>query len=113
MDNIHFPKAIFTAPGDELVDGEGVKSRVVTSQDELDLALADGWHETPRGALDAHQAVLDAQRKADEEAKDENRAPTRAELEQKATELGIAFKAQTSDKKLAEAIATKLAEAAQ
>lgn len=113
MDNIHFPKAVFTAPGAELVDGEGVTSRVVTSQDELELALADGWHETPRGALDAHQAALDAQRKPDDDTKDENRAPTRAELEQKATELGIAFKAQTSDKKLAESISAKLAEAAQ
>lgn len=110
MDNIHFPKAVYMAPGVEIVDGSGVTSRVVADQAALDQALADGWHETAPGAIEAHQAVLDAHKpKAD----DETRAPTRAELEQKAAELGISFKAQTSNKKLADEIAAKLAEAAQ
>lgn len=110
MDTIHFPKAVFMAPGSELVDGHGVTSRVVTDQVALEQALADGWHESAPAAIEAHQAVLDAQKPKTD---DDNRAPTRAELEQKAAELGISFKAQTSNKKLAEDIAAKLADAAQ
>lgn len=110
MDNIHFPKAVFFAPGEELVDDLKVTSRVVSDADALEQALADGWHETAAAAAEAHQAKLDAQKPKSD---DENRAPTRAELEQKATELGIPFKAQTSNKKLADEIAAKLAEAAQ
>lgn len=110
MDTIHFPKAVFTAPGAELVDDLKVTSRVVADAAALEQALSDGWHETAAAAAEAHQAVLDAQKPKTE---DENRAPTRAELEQKAMDLGISFKAQTSNKKLAEDIAAKLAEAAQ
>jgi hypothetical protein len=44
---------------------------------------------------------------------DDNAQPTRAELEQKAAELGIEFSPRIGDAKLAERIADKLKEQAQ
>lgn len=108
----NYPKAVFRAPGVELVDGQGVTSRVVADGEQLEQALADGWHEKASAAVQAHQDELDAAA-AREKKQDEPAAPTRAELEQKAKELGISFKPQTSDKKLAADIEAKLAEAAQ
>lgn len=43
-------------------------------------------------------------------APDENAAPTRAELEAKATELGIRFDGRTKDKKLGQLIQDRLSE---
>ena len=43
-------------------------------------------------------------------APDDNAAPTRAELEAKATELGIRFDGRTKDKKLGQLIQDKLGE---
>lgn len=91
---MNYPKALFRAPGEEVIEGHRVTSRVVKTADEHEAALADGWHET----VDA--AASDPQ---------DNKPPTRAELETKAVELGINFKPSTSDKKLAANIAAKLA----
>jgi hypothetical protein len=74
--------------------------RMVMDADEMATAKKDGFH------LDQY-AALDAAKLAE---KGDNRAPTREELEAKATELGIAFKPQTSNKKLSADIAAKLAE---
>jgi hypothetical protein len=45
-----------------------------------------------------------------DEAPEDNAAPTRAELEAKATELGIRFDGRTKDKKLGQLIADRLSE---
>lgn len=88
---------------------------VVNTKDELDAALADGWF------LDqyaAKAAALAAQPAAAAGAGDaganaavvpaDAAPPTRAELEQKAAELGVKFDGRVSDKTLAERIAAAL-----
>lgn len=54
------------------------------------------------------QAKIKAVEPVETAALDENAPPTRAELETKATELGIPFNGRTSDKKLSGLIATAL-----
>lgn len=58
--------------------------------------IPEGWHRT---VFDAHDAMV----KADQSKEDpkENEPPTRSEMEQKATELGLKFDGRTSDRKLA------------
>lgn len=97
--------------------------RVVHTQEALDAALADGWCLDQYAAKAAHEAAaLAAQPAAAEVAGDAGAAaaavpgddapPTRAELEQKALELGVRFGGRVSDKTLAQRIADKLAEVA-
>lgn len=76
--------------------GGRVATQKAYSQLVKQAALMDGWHETQLAAIAADRtpaAVMTA---------DESDAePTRAELEQKATELGIKFDGRTADKTLA------------
>jgi hypothetical protein len=92
---------------------------VVNTKDELDAALADGWFLDQYAAKAAHEAAaLAAQPAAAAGAGDaganaavvpaDAAPPTRAELEQKATELGVKFDGRVSDKTLAERIAAAL-----
>jgi hypothetical protein len=69
------------------------------SQEEFDAKLADGWHATLPEAIDAH------------EGKVSEAAPTRAELEAKAKELGISVGKKTTDAALAAAIEEQLKKA--
>lgn len=97
--------------------------RVVHTKDDLDAALADGWFLDQYAAKAAHEAAaLAAQPAPAAGAGDagadaaavpaDDAPPTRAELEQKAAELGVKFDGRVSDKTLAQRIADKLAEAA-
>lgn len=97
--------------------------RVVHTQEALDAALADGWFLDQYAAKAAHEAdALAAQPAPAAGAGDAGAAaaavpaadapPTRAELEQKADELGVKFGGRVSDKTLAQRIADKLAEVA-
>jgi hypothetical protein len=79
----------------------------------LAAALADGWKLTTPEAKAAHDeavAAAAAAREAEAEAAaakalaDDTKPPTRAELEQMATSLGLPFDGRTSDKKLAKLI---------
>jgi len=119
MSQDQFPRMLYQAGGPEPIHGSHFATLVVNTEDEQAAALADGWHLSTPDALEAQAAAraLAAQQEAERaaaaklaEQADDTKPPTRAELEAKATELGIAFKPQTSDKKLAEAIAAKLAE---
>ena len=97
--------------------------RVVHTKDDLDAALADGWFIDQYAAKAAHEAAALAAQPAPAEVAGDAGAnaaavpaadapPTRAELEQKASELGVKFDGRISDKTLAQRIADKLAEAA-
>lgn len=117
MDN-QFPMMLYKAGGPEQIHGGSFSTLIVGNLDEHDAAIADGWCETTPDALDAQQAEKEraaraAAERAEQTSGDSAKPPTREELEQKATELGIAFSARLSDKKLGEAIAAKLAESEQ
>lgn len=80
----------------------GEEPRLVRGADEHAQALADGWVEQP------WEVVAPAEKPAAEPVPDDDAPPTRAELEQKARELGIKFDGRWGDKRLADAIADKL-----
>ena len=119
-----FPQALYIMPGVEKLESGLFTTQLVKDAEQRDAALADGWHtcqEDAKAAFEADEAErIAAALKAAEPAAspvvskpdldDDNAPPTRAELEQKATELGVEFSPNIGDKKLAERIAVKLAE---
>lgn len=116
-----FPQMFYKAGGPEQIHGGAFSTLVVHDAEEHAAALKAGWHESTPDAVAARQAEQErAAREAAEKLADQPKAaagddtapPTREELEQKATELGITFAANIGDKKLAERIAEKLAEQA-
>lgn len=99
---------VFKAPGPEHIHGHQVQF-VVVDESEVDDKLGAGWHLTAIAAGEAYiaeqAALVEAERvkaeaNAARELNDDNRPPTRDELEQMAAQLGIAFSARVSDRKL-------------
>lgn len=94
---MEFPRLVYKGPATH---------QLVENDEQVDAALADGWFLTVPEAVSGVAAKLaEPVKPADDDA-----PPSRAELEAKATELGVAFTGKTSDKKLSDAIAAKLAE---
>jgi len=98
-----FPRMLYRFPGPEPLQNGNFSTLIVRDSDEQAQALAAGWHLTTPAAKEAHEAPPPAA-----PAEPEDAGPTRAELEQKATELGVSFDGRTSDKKLGEKIAAAL-----
>jgi len=80
---------LYKSGGKEKLHGVMVQT-IVVKDEQVKEYLADGW-------LDSPQAVAETQSVKPAESAD---APTRAELEIKANELGIKFDGRTSDKTL-------------
>lgn len=102
-----FPRMIYKAGGTEDIHGGKFTWHIVHDAEELDAALAADWHLTTAEA-GASAVTTYAPEVAQDDAAD-NAPPTRAELEQKAAELGIEFSPKIGDVKLAERIASALA----
>lgn len=106
-----YPKMLYRHPSTGAnsihLEGASYDTTTVGSDDEETAALADGWFTTWPAA---RQATLDAQAAVAQAAQAvTDAAPaTRAELEQKAKELNIAFDGRTSDKKLGDLIRATL-----
>jgi hypothetical protein len=98
-----FPQMLYHMPGSEPIHGGHFATRIVKDEAERDAAIEEGWHETTPAAKEAHEA----QQRGDVKV-DDSKPPTRAELEQKATDLGIKFDGRTSAKKLTDLIAATL-----
>jgi len=94
-----FPTIVYKCPGDHHCAGGTYSYKGAEDSVALGKLLAEGWFATLPEAIDGKAA----------EAED-NAAPTRAELEAKAAELGIAFDGRTTDKRLGEKIAAALGE---
>jgi hypothetical protein len=108
---------LYKCPGSQEMHGGHFDYTIVDADEEgaIDKALAEGWHLTTPEAKAAHEAALAAAtaakeaEKTEQTAKQENAPPTRAELEQAASDLGILFDGRTKDKKLSELIAAATA----
>lgn len=99
-----YPKMVFKCPGDQVLPGgKSYGFKVVHSDEETDVAVANGWFPTVTEAVAG---------KLDEPVAQEpvEGAPTREELETKAKELGLKFGKKITDAELGDAIAAKLAE---
>ena len=98
-----------TKPHTTCVDrktGQTYETKVVDAEpaeeggkSELDQALESGWYGSPAEAIDAATGKVEP-----EPAVDFNAPPTRAELEQKASELGVVFDDKMKDKTLSKKI---------
>lgn len=99
--NIGFPTIVYRAPGTHFASAGTYDYRGVETPDQLEASIAEGWFLTLPEAIAG---------KSDEPDQDDNAAPTREELEAKATELGIKFDGRTTDKSLAEKIEFVLGE---
>jgi hypothetical protein len=103
MNSNEFPRMVYQAGGTEEIHGGRFGTLIVNDADELDAALADGWHLT---TTEAKAAAA----KPEARVLDDNDPPTRDELKAKATELGLAFPGNVSNAKLAEMIDAALAD---
>lgn len=105
------PRMLYQAGGPHEIHGGLFDYLIVESDEELTVALANGWHMTTDEAraadlaLKAHRIPAELLTPA---VPLDDAPPTRDELERKATELGIAFDGRTKNAKLAEKIAAVL-----
>lgn len=83
----HYPALVYRGKGAHQRAGGTYAYKLVENQVEFDAALADGWFATLPVAIEQN-------------AMDVGKPQTRAELEQKANELGIKFNDKTSNKRL-------------
>ena len=90
------PTIVYKDKGPHSRPGGTFSYKGVTTQEQFDEAIAEGWLAS---YAELYETADDA-------------PPTRAELEQKATELGIKFDGRTGDKKLGELIAQYVKEKA-
>lgn len=123
---MEFPRLVYKGPEQHIL---------VADEDAMNAALQAGWFATVPEALEAKNAptggavpaeriaaklaeppLQQEQQQGDQQEQDGNEdtppaPPTRAELEAQAAELGVVFSPNLGDKKLAERIAAKLADA--
>lgn len=107
MNSNEFPRMVYRAGGTEEIHGGRFSTLIVYDEDALDAALADGWRLTTTEATE--QGAADHAHALASHIAGPDAPPTRAELEQKATELGIEFSPRIGDAKLAERIEAALA----
>jgi hypothetical protein len=97
-----FPRLVYKCPGQWQCHGGTYTSAAVENETELKASLAAGWFASLEEAINGESASV--------EDSDDDAPPTRAELEEKARELGIKFDGRTSDKKLLANISAALGE---
>ena len=105
-----FPTILYKTPGPHKKPRGGTYAyRGAADKAEFDALLKKGWFPSYEEAAAGKTAkkIIEAA-EAFDDAVDEVSDPTRDELETKAKELGVSFNSRTSDKKLAERIATAL-----
>lgn len=94
-----FPTLVYKSPGNHFgPNGSTYNYAGAADQAELDQRLKEGWSLTLMGAIGCES-----------DESDDDSAPTREELEAKATELGLKFDGRTSDAGLLKKIEAALA----
>lgn len=101
-----YPTIVYRCPGDHQMPGGTYSYLGVKDEDAMKEAIKDGWCKTLEEAASGKPSKSEAP-KVEEVAEDA--APTRAELEQQADELGIKYDGRTSEAKLLKAITDMLA----
>lgn len=96
---------LYRQPGPHQLQ-DGKYDYLVVPDTEIEQTLADGWFLTTAEAKEAY----DESRKGQTAAIVDNAPPTRAELEQKAAQIGLKYDGRIGDKKLAAMIAAELQE---
>ena len=112
-----FPTILYKCPGNWPGNGYSFGTRPANDQGEFDAAVSDGWHPTVPQAVEAWRNPVVVVVKPEpvpvlDPVPDDNAPPTRAEIEQKAKELGIAVHHKHSDATLLKKIEDALKEPA-
>lgn len=97
---MQFPTMLYRCPGLHQCPGGTFSTIGAADQTAFDQHVAAGWHPTMPEAMAPKKPVV--------VVASDNAPPTRAELETKAKELGIAFDGRTGDKTIAGKIADAL-----
>lgn len=105
-----FPTLVYRCPGTHQRPGGTYDYRQIHDEEQLAAAVDGGWFPTLPEAIAGKPAELEQKAETQTGTDDvvDTTAPTRAELEQKATELGITFGHRIGDAKLAALIEAKL-----
>jgi len=97
---MEFPSMVYKVPGKHVRPHGTFDFAGVNNAEELEAKLKDGWFSSLSEAIEPKkEAPVVATTETDDTA-----PPTRQELEQKATELGIKFDGRFSDKKISQLI---------
>lgn len=112
-----FPTILYRVPGPWPAKGFSFATLPAKDQAEYDAAVSDGWHPSVPAAEEAWRnpvavVVRPELVPALDPVPDDNAPPTRAEIEQKAKELGIAVHHKHSDATLLKKIEDALKEPA-
>lgn len=94
-----FPAMVYKVPGKHVRPHGTYDFAGVENAEELEVKLKDGWFLSLQEAIEPKKATSVVAPTEDDTA-----PPTRQELEEKATELGIKFDGRFSDKKIAQLI---------
>jgi hypothetical protein len=106
---MEFPRMVYRAGGAHVLEAGSFDIQLVQDEDHLLAAQLDGWRldqyaardaEASAAAEEAAKVQAQAEREAAAKLADDSAPPTRDELEQMATKLGLPFSPRTSDKKL-------------
>lgn len=97
-----FPTVVYKSPGAHQCPGSSYSYKAAADDAELELLVKSGWFRTLPEALAGKPAEDSA------EEPDDDSAPTRAELETMAVELGIKFDGRTTDAGLLKKINAEL-----
>jgi len=100
-----FPALVYKVPGKYVRPHGTYDFTGVNNAEELEAKLKEGWVSSLQEAIDSKETTPVAEAKES----DDIAPPTRQELEEKATELGIKFDGRFSDKKIAQLIDEALA----
>lgn len=96
-----YPRVVFKNHGPHQRHGGSFDQKIVADEGEMMDAINDGWFASlPEAIKGEHDELVIAN----------DAAPTRAEMEEKAKELGIKFDGRTSDAKLIEKIEEALSQ---
>ena len=97
-----FPALVYKVPGKYVRPHGTYDFEGVNNAEELQARLKEGWFCSLTEAIDSEDKKVITE-------EDDTAPPTRQELEEKATELGIKFDGRFSDKKIAQLIDEALA----
>lgn len=112
---MEFPRLVYKCPGSWPANGATYATLSVNDEEARRAALESGWHDSLPLAIEAFKAprIIPPPRvPAPEPAAPAGGAPTRDELEQKATELGLKFDGRHKDATLLKMIEDALKEKA-
>ena len=101
MSKVKYPTLVFKKNNVHPDHGRPYAFKQVWNDFDREALLGAGWFATMKEALSGKREQVQKETpKVDTPVPDDNAAPTRAELEAKAKELGIGFDGRTSDAKL-------------